>query len=652
MQLDKIPQCGTPLNLYSTNGNNSTFLYSDGMESEKYLLETISKAKDLGYASDELQRAIKDWPSEYHLTSMRSNLFRPFPFMKSSRVLELGCGCGAVTRYFAENGMMVDAIEGSYSRSRIAAERCRDLASARIYNINYNDIDFYPSHYDYALLIGVLEYAPMFIGVADYDPVQAVKKVLMNLRQSLKPNGHLIIAIENKLGMKYFSGCHEDHTSIEYDGILGYPSTDKIITFSKKELSDILAECGFKATHFYYPFPDYKLPSTIISSEYMSRARYPENLFARIWFRSYAKERRYRFPELFFSDSLKKAGIIENFANSFLVVAAAEKIGIHSEHEFAYYTNPILKERYRLFIRKDKNENCIKRSLIDKRAYEQKNEGDDCFIFRFSEDKEYSEEYLDGALFYTSIFRSLMRNDSLAEFMGLMRKYYDCLVAYYEKEGEITFAIDFCFWNLMYDGNKFIPFDLKWGIEKKKVNNIIKIIIIRSLFYFIFASNNFRFLGNLRVRHSIDTAKQLIESVFKHLDIMLEPADLETFLELESKLQKQASKNSGERDYKRQFMDLLDAKFPETEEEIFNEWKDIVLLRVLKEQCASQERQLRATEAQLREKDNILQSIHNSRGWKLLVKYYWLRDKFLPASSRRKAWVKRLWKITRSCLPH
>lgn len=52
-------------------------------------------------------------------------------------VLELGCGCGAMTRYLGEIGAIVDSIEGTSSRARIAGERCRELENVKIHVDNF-----------------------------------------------------------------------------------------------------------------------------------------------------------------------------------------------------------------------------------------------------------------------------------------------------------------------------------------------------------------------------------------------------------------------------------------------------------------------------------------------------------------------------------
>ncbi len=187
--------------------------YSDGDVVEQGLLKALRQCVDVGCTSDEIRAHIVDWPSEYHLSQVRHNLLRPFAFKPADRILELGCGCGAITRYLGECGATVVAVEGSHRRATIAAERCRDLPNVSVYCDNI--IDF-QSHepFDYVMMIGVLEYSPLFGGTDD-----PVKHCLQRARSFLKEGGTLFVAIENKLGLKYFSGCHEDHVGTPYFGI-------------------------------------------------------------------------------------------------------------------------------------------------------------------------------------------------------------------------------------------------------------------------------------------------------------------------------------------------------------------------------------------------------------------------------------------------
>lgn len=233
--------------------------YCDGAI-EQEILEYVKQY------DDEMEILKKDnrWPVLYHISPVRKNILEWYDFKKDAEVLEVGAGCGAVTGAICEKAKSVTCIDLSKQRSMINAYRNKKYDNLNIMVANFNDIVF-NRKYDYITLIGVLEYAAYYTAT-DNPFVDFLKK----LKKNLKEDGKLLIAIENKFGMKYWSGCVEDHTGRYYDGIMGYVNTEsKVLTFSKDELIQIIEEAGFKKQQFYYPFPDYKFAQQIFSDDYL-----------------------------------------------------------------------------------------------------------------------------------------------------------------------------------------------------------------------------------------------------------------------------------------------------------------------------------------------------------------------------------------------
>jgi SAM-dependent methyltransferase len=133
--------------------------YADGGES--YLQKIMESEADLSTLSDELQPYMKDWPSEYHLSRKRHLILKPFNIKKNDSVLELGCGCGAVTRYLAEIGADVTAVEGEVARATVAAKRCKGFENVKVAADDLLDIDL-DKKFDWVLLIGVFEYSQKY----------------------------------------------------------------------------------------------------------------------------------------------------------------------------------------------------------------------------------------------------------------------------------------------------------------------------------------------------------------------------------------------------------------------------------------------------------------------------------------------------------
>ncbi len=283
---------------------SGTEYYSDG-DIEDELLEIIKSCRDM----DEVLSSDKRWPILYHLSPIRQNIINWYPFNKNSSCLEIGGGCGAITGSLCESLNEVKVVELSKRRSTINFERNKTHNNLEIIVGNFNDITF-NQKFDYITLIGVLEYAGSFT----FCP-NPYNKFLENIKSHLKSTGKLIIAIENRYGLKYFAGAKEDHTGKVFDGITGYRDTNHVRTFGKVELENLLTDSGYPEQQFYYPHPDYKMPMEIYSQDWL-----PSDVKPLFNAPNFDTERYELFNEGHAFQGIIKNGQYEFFANSFLVV--------------------------------------------------------------------------------------------------------------------------------------------------------------------------------------------------------------------------------------------------------------------------------------------------------------------------------------------
>ncbi|MGE0808093.1 MAG: class I SAM-dependent methyltransferase [Burkholderiaceae bacterium] len=239
------------------------FRYTDGDSVELRLLQWLRGTADRSVLSMPLRAGIVDWPSRYHLSPRRANLLRPIESLfRGAAVLEIGAGCGAMTRFMAESGAQVMALEGSPQRAAVTAARCAGLDCVTVVADALDRLPVQAS-FDVATLIGVLEYARIFFPApAGVDPVDAM---LAHVRRHLRPGGTLVLAIENQLGLKYFAGANEDHVAAPMFGIEDRYRRDGVVTFGRAELARRLNDAGFTRQRWLYPFPDYKLPVSVLS---------------------------------------------------------------------------------------------------------------------------------------------------------------------------------------------------------------------------------------------------------------------------------------------------------------------------------------------------------------------------------------------------
>lgn len=298
--------------------------YSDGDEVEEALLNIV---KDGG-----VEKALQDndsWPILYHLSDMRENIVEWYPFESEAEVLEIGSGCGAISGVLCRKVKEVTCIELSKRRSLINAYRNKCFDNLSIKVGNFKDVKL-NQKFDYITLIGVLEYAALYIGGE-----RPYEKMLLEMKKYLKPEGKIIIAIENKMGFKYLNGAKEDHVGQRFAGIEDYRFYPNVRTFSKPELINMLNDCGFQNFNFYYPTPDYKLPDAIYTDNYM-----PPKGSVRIWNQNYSETRVALYNDAIMADQICKDKVFDYFSNSFLVVVNDKNEDIH----FAHYRRGCKKE--------------------------------------------------------------------------------------------------------------------------------------------------------------------------------------------------------------------------------------------------------------------------------------------------------------------
>lgn len=117
--------------------------------------------------------------------------------------------------------------------------------------------------YDIIVAVDVLEYA------------KDVDTLLSNIRSLLKPAGKLLLAADNRLGIRYFCGDQDYFTLKNYDSIEGYrhllPWERKSMkgrAYSKAEISRFLEKAGFLCHRFFSVFPRIENPQLLLAEDY------------------------------------------------------------------------------------------------------------------------------------------------------------------------------------------------------------------------------------------------------------------------------------------------------------------------------------------------------------------------------------------------
>lgn len=299
-----------------TPSAGTAFQYADGAEA---ILHHIFQREDFDERSTWVE--YNWWPLSYHLSPARANIINWLPGVrKGLHVLEVGAGCGAITSYLCRVPVVsrIVAVEGAPQRAELIRLRCRHAPHVEVVTAN---IEHYQpvERFDIILLIGVLEYAGKYIEGAD-----AASRLLQLLCQWLRPDGRVIIAIENPIGHKYLAGYREDHYGVPFESVSGYPGYNGIRTFDKELLRGKLEDAGLHHQLWFYPFPDYKMPDVILAERSFSEPGFDWLTLLNLPTVDYSLRQRPLFNEREFLRMVARNAPPSAFMNSFLVIASRQ----------------------------------------------------------------------------------------------------------------------------------------------------------------------------------------------------------------------------------------------------------------------------------------------------------------------------------------
>lgn len=313
------------------------------------------------YSQEDWNRVIaerKSWPILYEFSHIRENILSWLPFTGEEKVLEIGAGCGALTGILCQKAASVTCIEPSSQYCEINAKRNKKYQNLEILSGDFVSVErSLMQKFDYITLIDAFAYSETYI--QSEDPYTDLIKILLS---HLKPQGRILLGVQNRLGLKYWAGCAEDHTGILFEGLEGYPTTEGIKTFSRNELTAIFKRAEVQSSSWYYPYPDHRLPMTIYSDR-----RLPVKGELNRLETNYDRLRLQLFQESPVYDSLIENDLYPEFANSYLVLlgkeAAADEISyvkFSNERESAFaIRTEICKDRDgKRYVRKSPVSDC------------------------------------------------------------------------------------------------------------------------------------------------------------------------------------------------------------------------------------------------------------------------------------------------------
>lgn len=305
---------------------------------EGRLEEQVMGALDLHVSDNELFDTV-DEDVYLAVTNRREGLISWYPFEGTETVLEIGAGFGELTKYLSDNVKYVVAYEFKPERKRIIQYRCKGNDNLKIVTGDLKKADF-GHQFDMILIHDILAFSRKF-----FKGEEPSVSFLEYIKRFLKPTGRMLLSVENRIGLRYFSGAAEDYSRCFFYGVNEFEQDERFRTYSREELKNLFSTCGLYDKEWYYPFPNAILPEEI----------FHEDIDEKIFYGVTSQEQGLDGSRYLFFDekrmfmTLHREGIAYQFANAFLVECELEETV--KNQEIVVYSN--LREKTQIVKRKD-----------------------------------------------------------------------------------------------------------------------------------------------------------------------------------------------------------------------------------------------------------------------------------------------------------
>lgn len=228
------------------------------------------------------ERFMDSNPDMYHYIAdlNRASWIPLLPISPDSTVLDVGSGLGVLTHALAVSYARVVSIEPIEERVRFTRVRLEQegLKNVDLIQTTLDALPFFDTTFDLIVLNGVLEWIGAWCRTGTPREVQI--ECLAALRRLMKPDGTILIGIENRIGFDSFLG-RVDHPGVRFTNLMprglasfylklrrpGFYRTlldsaqgYRTYTYSPRGYVKLLREAGFESVELWWPTQGYNLP--------------------------------------------------------------------------------------------------------------------------------------------------------------------------------------------------------------------------------------------------------------------------------------------------------------------------------------------------------------------------------------------------------
>ena len=357
--------------------------------------------------------------------------------------------------------------------------------------------------YDYITLIGTFEYAPTII-----KEEKSYSGLLRKLKEYLKPNGKILLAVDNRIGVKYLVGGKSKYYNYIFEGIESEIRNNKPNLLLKSDIEKFIEEAKFENYKFYYPLPDYRNTTTIFTDEFLPKSNHSKIVYPV----TYEDSSIVVYNEVNMIKQICDNSDFPNFTNSYLVEISNAKI--ENDIKFVNY-NIFRKDKYKLILtmKKDSVEkiadnNQAKEHINKIEQYIEKLRNLDFEVIENVKQERIQSDYIDAEELDKKLV-NLIKHGNIEDAYEQINNWYEFIKQRLEKEpaeGEDVFEkykievpneikekmqfvkngyIDLSFENIFCKDDKYLFYDQEWYIE-----NIPLEFILYRAFNNLYAYNN------------------------------------------------------------------------------------------------------------------------------------------------------------------
>lgn len=268
-------------NIYRLTDDNGFYYREKSMP--RPLLRKIIQSEDIFAAAYRVFNNEAKWRYDFYATdpnrgigSLLCNL------APDSVVLDYGCGWGNIAKFMSHYVKQVVGMDMTYE-SLVFAQRT--MPNGNVAFLHGGDGKFLPfgeDSFDLVFLNGLLEWLPEYD--LEGNPRDVQLNFLREVRRILRPNGQLLIGIENRYAAIYFLGTPDEHTHLLFATLLPRPLSNliskiknkkpyRIYTYSRRGYRKLLGEAGFFDAAVDIPYPDYRQISYLFLSRNLKRRK-------------------------------------------------------------------------------------------------------------------------------------------------------------------------------------------------------------------------------------------------------------------------------------------------------------------------------------------------------------------------------------------